>query len=332
MLMIPVTFLPAVGLLGLAIWLKVRFAKTLDAPWMIAFLSALAIQLILLGTRYGYGVGTILAVQHITGAFIPPLGYLAFTNPAFSKSNLTHAIPIFCMGLIVLYVVPLADVVLSLITLGYALALTLITLKGEGDVFSWAPLRYEPTLRSALWATVAALVLSGVTDALIALDFFFDGGGRTTSIVATASIGGLVLLGVSGFLLSRGKTDGQHPAVSKTDQALVEKLCIEFEERELFRDPDLRLNRIAKRLGLPAKQISQAVNKSTGLNMSQFVNNMRISAVCKMLKASDMSITTAMLEAGFYTKSNFNREFRRVTGQTPTEWRNAQKMGDEGMS
>jgi AraC-like DNA-binding protein len=32
-----------------------------------------------------------------------------------------------------------------------------------------------------------------------------------------------------------------------------------------------------------------------------------------------------MLEAGFSTKSNFNREFRRVTGTSPAQWRAAEK-------
>lgn len=34
-----------------------------------------------------------------------------------------------------------------------------------------------------------------------------------------------------------------------------------------------------------------------------------------------MTITEAMNEAGFSTKSNFNREFKRVTGLSPSEWR-----------
>ena len=33
--------------------------------------------------------------------------------------------------------------------------------------------------------------------------------------------------------------------------------------------------------------------------------------------------TDAMLASGFNTKSNFNREFRRVTGRTPSDWRDA---------
>ena len=33
------------------------------------------------------------------------------------------------------------------------------------------------------------------------------------------------------------------------------------------------------------------------------------------------SVTTAMLSSGFNTRSNFNREFRRITGKSPSDWR-----------
>ena len=34
-----------------------------------------------------------------------------------------------------------------------------------------------------------------------------------------------------------------------------------------------------------------------------------------------MSVTAAMFDSGFQTKSNFNREFRRVTSLNPAAWR-----------
>jgi AraC-like DNA-binding protein len=34
-------------------------------------------------------------------------------------------------------------------------------------------------------------------------------------------------------------------------------------------------------------------------------------------------VTEIMLEAGFQTKSNFNREFKRVTGLTPSDYRSS---------
>lgn len=70
---------------------------------------------------------------------------------------------------------------------------------------------------------------------------------------------------------------------------------------------------------MPAKRLSIAVNLVTGDNISRYVNGHRIAAACAALQAGQ-SATEAMFEAGFATKSNFNREFRRITGQTPSDW------------
>ena len=98
-------------------------------------------------------------------------------------------------------------------------------------------------------------------------------------------------------------------------------------ERHLFRDPDLTLSRIARRAGIPARQISGAVNRLERRNVSQLVNGYRIEAAKRLLAQTDMPVTAVMFEAGFQTKSNFNREFLRVTGSSPSEFRRAATAG-----
>lgn len=237
-----------------------------------------------------------------------------------------HGLSVLGIFLVLLFATYLVDWLLALITLGYAAGLIMVLRHNGDSLFSWAPLGYAQTLRFGLFATIVTLVLSGVTDALIATDFLATGGVRINSVVAIASMGGVALLAAIFVLLLRYGRIKPSTSISDKDEELIQRLKTEITEKELFRDPDLTLNRLARRLALPAREISQAVNKGTGLNVSQFVNNMRISAVCEALTTTDVSITTAMLEAGFYTKSNFNREFRRVVGQTPTSWRNEAKL------
>ncbi len=291
MLMTPVTNLPATGLILLAILVATRLYQSLPAPWLIAFLCCLALQLFLVGARYGYGVDAVLNFQHLTGVLIPPLGYLAFTNPSLSARVMLHGLSILSIVLVLLFATHLVDWLLALITLGYAAALILALRRYGDSVFSWASLGYVQTLRVGLFATIVALVLSGVTDALIAADFLTTGGIRISSIVAIASIGGVALLAVIFVLLLRYGGKKPSNSISDNDEALIQRLKTEIAEKELFRDPDLTLNRLARRLALPAREISQAVNRGTGLNVSQFVNNMRISAVCEALTRTDVSIT-----------------------------------------
>jgi AraC-like DNA-binding protein len=59
------------------------------------------------------------------------------------------------------------------------------------------------------------------------------------------------------------------------------------------------------------------------VNLSQYVNEYRIRDACTLLRDSDQSILQVALAVGFASKSNFNREFQRVTGQAPSVWRAA---------
>lgn len=109
-------------------------------------------------------------------------------------------------------------------------------------------------------------------------------------------------------------------SASEEDTQIIARLDALVEEGGLYLDPDLTLTRLARRLGLPVKTLSSAINRVTGENVSRYINARRIKAACDAL-ASGQSVTEAMLSAGFNTKSDFNREFLRVTGKTPREYR-----------
>ncbi|CCG87796.1 putative HTH-type transcriptional regulator ypdC [Erwinia piriflorinigrans CFBP 5888] len=91
----------------------------------------------------------------------------------------------------------------------------------------------------------------------------------------------------------------------------------------LYREPDLSLARLARKAGTPGRQISAAVNALNQQNVSQYVNGWRIREACEQLRCGQQSVIEVMESVGFQTKSNFNREFRRVTGKTPSQWRQA---------
>ncbi|TQI81836.1 AraC-like DNA-binding protein [Serratia fonticola] len=89
----------------------------------------------------------------------------------------------------------------------------------------------------------------------------------------------------------------------------------------IYLEPALNLARLARKMGIPARKVSQAINQQAGMNVSQYVNQLRIQQAAQWLSCSDRPVTEIMLEAGFSTKSNFNREFLRVQGMSLSEWR-----------
>ncbi|MCH9675941.1 MAG: AraC family transcriptional regulator [Gammaproteobacteria bacterium] len=323
MLTIPITFLLALPLALLASWLMLGYESTARTGWLRAFLVVLALQLVLLGVRFGYGVEGIIRVQPLTGVLVPPLAYLAFANPIFSVRVLVHFGVLLAMGLVIALAPGFIDAFLACVTFGYASALAALGARHD-SALAWVPLQHARVFKLGLWATVTVLVLSGVTDILVAFDFFATGGTHTERIATGASAVALVLIVAAGWFVyprrpGSGVPHSQDPANDVDD--VMAQIAAVFDRDELYRDPDLSLNRLARRLGLPARRVSEAINQTTGQNVSQFVNERRIRAVCLALVDTDASITQIMLNAGFVTKSNFNREFRRINGCTPSVWR-----------
>jgi AraC-like DNA-binding protein len=73
---------------------------------------------------------------------------------------------------------------------------------------------------------------------------------------------------------------------------------------------------------MPAKRLSRAIAEDLGENFSAYLNRKRAeSAAVQLVEARDKPITTIMYDAGFGSKSAFQREFMRCFGMNPSEYR-----------
>ena len=80
------------------------------------------------------------------------------------------------------------------------------------------------------------------------------------------------------------------------------------------------------------EQLSQSANLSksyfmnlfrlmTGMGAIEYLNHFRIKVVCEMLLDTDCSIAEAAFSCGFRNLSNFNRQFRKMVGISPAQYR-----------
>ncbi|QPO13779.1 helix-turn-helix transcriptional regulator [Thalassospira sp. A40-3] len=113
------------------------------------------------------------------------------------------------------------------------------------------------------------------------------------------------------------------------DDAILAAIDDVMRAQHLYRDPDLTLDRLARRVVIPARQISGAINRRFGRNVSQVVNEYRVAEAQMLLRTTDKPVTEIMFDCGFQTKSNFNREFGRVTGMGPRAYRDADPNPDQ---
>jgi AraC-like DNA-binding protein len=66
---------------------------------------------------------------------------------------------------------------------------------------------------------------------------------------------------------------------------------------------------------------SRYFQQRTHKKFSQFVSELRIGHACKLLQAGQSNISEIAFASGFPTLSNFNKQFRAITGQTPSAYR-----------
>ncbi len=106
--------------------------------------------------------------------------------------------------------------------------------------------------------------------------------------------------------------------------ALLERLLEHMKTKQPYLDPSISINRISRQMGVITRDVSQVINRQLRQNFSQFVNHYRVDFAKEKLRNPDgegHSIIDIMYDCGFNTKSNFNRAFKELTGQTPRQYR-----------
>lgn len=89
-----------------------------------------------------------------------------------------------------------------------------------------------------------------------------------------------------------------------------------------WRDPDLDLAELARRLGTNTAYLSRGLNEGLGLGFAEAINGLRVEHVAARLRGgSDGDILTLAIDAGFGSKATFNRVFKERFGVTPSTYR-----------
>ena len=83
---------------------------------------------------------------------------------------------------------------------------------------------------------------------------------------------------------------------------------------------NILLEEIASLVSLTPHSFCRYFKSRTGKVFSSFVNEVRIGNSCKMLLENKESISQICFESGFNYFSNFNRQFKKRKGMTPSEF------------
>lgn len=335
MLFVPLPFVAALLLLILLVQMSLREqAASRHFRILVLLLCVLAT---VIGVRWGYGIERVLPAQAILASAVGPMAWVCFATFVAEPGNTSsyrfwpHILPSLLVTLLAVASPQCLDLTLIAIFACYAVALGRLA-SGGSDALDLARFDDAPLVHRSLQIMAATLLLAVIADSLIALDLRVFDGSYAATIVTVATIPLVLLLGAGAAIASRAPPPREPEAVqpapaSDDDTHIVARLAQLMQTQGLYRDHELNLSRLARRAGIPARHLSKAVNIVCGKNLSQYVNDFRIAEACRLLEKADIAVTTIVYDVGFLTKSNFNREFRRVTGMNPTEWRSCRMGG-----
>lgn len=316
--------LPAFTALLLFYFFVLARLRSRGGVWLQVLVLAAALQSAVAAGALHYGVPWLRWVMPAGASLLPPLAWAAFLFSAVRaplRRDLTHVLGPAAVLACLAARRELIDLLLPLLFAGYGAAM-LLALGGGRDVLVRVRLGDggQPLL---LWRMLGlVLIAAAAGDVLILLDHWLLGGRHVLLIASSLNPVCLLVLGALPLARALEPPRDPEPPQAELEAAadLLARLDTLMAERRLYLDPDLTLARMARILGVPAKTLSAAVNRATGSNVSRFVNGWRIAHAAELLEHG-APVTAVMLESGFATKSNFNREFLRIKSCTPSQWR-----------
>lgn len=107
---------------------------------------------------------------------------------------------------------------------------------------------------------------------------------------------------------------------------ILEKLVVLMTKDYYYKSNLASLPDIADRINETQHRVSQVINEKTGLNFYTWLATYRIAEAQKVLSGSDamkLKIEEIAEMVGYNSKASFNKVFKSLTGQTPSEFRNA---------
>ena len=95
-----------------------------------------------------------------------------------------------------------------------------------------------------------------------------------------------------------------------------------LDTREIYKDEQLNLEKLATYANVSTHQLSEFINTHYNKNYSHFINEFRVSKAQELLlEKPEFTVLAVAYEVGFKSKSSFNEAFLKITGITPSQFK-----------
>ncbi len=162
---------------------------------------------------------------------------------------------------------------------------------------------------------------------------------RLSRVLLTAIIGFIILqvtglirndfiplfdLGSVCFLLLPLPIFGSNARDEAYDSDLLEGVREALEGGKLYLRPDLNLGMLASHLGHSQNEVSRAINSGLSIGFNDLINHHRVQEVIRLMQVKEnhkYTLEGISRMAGFNSTTAFNKNFKKVTGKTPRQYK-----------
>ncbi|MRX69124.1 Helix-turn-helix domain-containing protein [Flavobacterium resistens] len=106
-------------------------------------------------------------------------------------------------------------------------------------------------------------------------------------------------------------------------QLLHQKLTQIMTNEKLYKNPDLTLADLSQKLNIHSNVLSQVINSAEEKNFYDYINSQRVQEFKKLIilpENQKFTLLSVAFECGFNSKTAFNRNFKKATGLSPSEY------------
>lgn len=106
-------------------------------------------------------------------------------------------------------------------------------------------------------------------------------------------------------------------------QKLYQQLGDLMLNEKLFTNPELSLSELAAKLSVHSNILSQVINTRESKNFFDYINTLRVEEFKKLALSPEhqkFTLLALAFDVGFNSKTSFNRNFKKVTGLSPSEY------------
>jgi AraC-like DNA-binding protein len=128
-----------------------------------------------------------------------------------------------------------------------------------------------------------------------------------------------LLVGTFGLLFQRHGSGGGRIAPAPRDRILLAR---SVERMQSEHAQDLRLDGLARDVGLSTFQLIGLFKRTVGLTPHAYLTQVRLGAACRRLRRAQ-PIAEVAAEVGFYDQSALTKHFKRCYGITPRQFARA---------